>query len=102
MHHILEKLYQAQTLTQAESHQLFTAIITGQLEPTQLAAALVAMKVRGERPEEIAGAASALLADARPFPRPGYAFADIVGTGATAATALIFLPPAPLSPPPAA
>ena len=68
MHHILEKLYQAQTLTQAESHQLFTAIITGQLEPTQLAAALVAMKVRGERPE-IAGAASALLADA-PFPAP--------------------------------
>ncbi|QHM71155.1 anthranilate phosphoribosyltransferase [Mixta intestinalis] len=81
MHHILEKLYQAQPLTQAESHQLFTAIITGKLEPTQLAAVLVAMKVRGERPEEIAGAASALLADARPFPRPGYAFADIVGTG---------------------
>ena len=81
MHNILEKLYQAQILTRAESHQLFTAIITGQLEPTQLAAALVAMKVRGERPAEIAGAASALLADARPFPRPHYAFADIVGTG---------------------
>ncbi|QHM75357.1 anthranilate phosphoribosyltransferase [Mixta tenebrionis] len=81
MQHILEKLYQAQPLTQAESHQLFTAIVTGQLEPTQLAAVLIAMKVRGERPEEIAGAASALLADARPFPRPGYAFADIVGTG---------------------
>ncbi|MDU4093675.1 MAG: anthranilate phosphoribosyltransferase [Pantoea sp.] len=81
MQHILEKLYQAQTLTRSESHQLFSAIITGQLEPTQLAAALIAMKVRGERPEEIAGAASALLADARPFPRPDYAFADIVGTG---------------------
>lgn len=81
MQHILEKLYQAHTLTRTESHQLFSAIITGQLEPTQLAAALIAMKVRGERPEEIAGAASALLADARPFPRPGYAFADIVGTG---------------------
>ncbi|BAN96386.1 anthranilate phosphoribosyltransferase [Plautia stali symbiont] len=81
MQTILEKLYQAQTLSQAESHQLFSAIITGQLEPTQLAAALIAMKVRGERPEEIAGAASALLADARPFPRPDYTFADIVGTG---------------------
>jgi len=81
MQPILEKLYQGETLTRTESHQLFTAIVTGQLEPTQLAAALVAMKVRGERPEEIAGAASALLADARPFPRPGYAFADIVGTG---------------------
>lgn len=81
MQTILEKLYQAQTLSQAESHQLFSAIITGQLDPTQLAAALIAMKVRGERPEEIAGAASALLADARPFPRPDYTFADIVGTG---------------------
>ncbi len=81
MQNLLEKLYQAQTLTQDESHQLFSAIINGQLEPTQLAGALVAMKVRGERPEEIAGAASALLADAKPFPRPDYAFADIVGTG---------------------
>lgn len=81
MQTILEKLYQAQTLSQAESHQLFSAIIKGQLEPTQLAAALIAMKVRGERPEEIAGAATALLEDAKPFPRPDYTFADIVGTG---------------------
>ena len=81
MQTILEKLYQAQTLSQAESHQLFSAIIKGQLEPTQLAAALIAMKVRGEHPEEIAGAATALLEDAKPFPRPDYTFADIVGTG---------------------
>jgi len=81
MNAILEKLYQAQTLTRDESHQLFSAIVTGQLEPTQLAGALIAMKIRGERPEEIAGAATALLADAKPFPRPEYAFADIVGTG---------------------
>ncbi|CAJ0991801.1 anthranilate phosphoribosyltransferase [Pantoea sp. Nvir] len=81
MHAILEKLYQAQTLTQCESHQLFSAIINGQLESTQLAAALIAIKVRGESPQEIAGAASALLEDAKPFPHPTYAFADIVGTG---------------------
>lgn len=81
MQAILEKLYQAQPLTQDESYRLFSATITGQLEPTQLAAVLIAMKVRGESPQEIAGAAQALLADARPFPRPDYAFADIVGTG---------------------
>ncbi|CCG87385.1 anthranilate phosphoribosyltransferase [Erwinia piriflorinigrans] len=81
MNTILEKLYQSEILTQAESQQLFTAIITGQLAPTQLAAALIAMKVRGETPQEIAGAATALLADAKPFPRPDYPFADIVGTG---------------------
>lgn len=81
MNTILEKLYQSEILTQTESQQLFTAIITGQLAPTQLAAALMAMKVRGETPQEIAGAATALLADAKPFPRPDYPFADIVGTG---------------------
>ncbi|CAK9885124.1 MAG: Bifunctional protein TrpGD [Candidatus Erwinia impunctatus] len=81
MNNVLEKLYQAEALTQDESHLLFSAIITGQLEPTKLAAALMAMKVRGEQPAEIAGAATALLEDARPFPRPDYLFADIVGTG---------------------
>lgn len=78
---ILEKLFQGSSLTQSESQQLFSAIITGQLEPTQLAAALIAMKIRGEQPQEIAGAATALLNDAKPFPRPDYDFADIVGTG---------------------
>jgi len=78
---ILENLYRAQVMTQEESQQLFTAIVNGELEPAQLAAALISMKVRGEQPAEIAGAAQALLAHAEPFPRPDYAFADIVGTG---------------------
>ncbi|SLM63133.1 MULTISPECIES: anthranilate phosphoribosyltransferase [Dickeya] len=81
MQPILEKLYRAEVLTQAESQQLFATIIQGQLEPTQLAAALISMKVRGEHPDEIAGAARALLDDAKAFPRPDYPFADIVGTG---------------------
>ncbi len=78
---ILEKLYQAQTLTQPESHRLFSAVVRGEVKPEQLAAALVSMKVRGEHPHEIAGAATALLENALPFPRPEYDFADIVGTG---------------------
>ena len=78
---ILENLFRAQTMTQEESQQLFTAIVNGELEPAQLAGALISMKVRGEQPAEIAGAAKALLAHAEPFPRPDYQFADIVGTG---------------------
>lgn len=78
---ILDKLFTSQTMSQEESHQLFGAIVRGELQDSQLAAALISMKMRGERPEEIAGAASALLADAQPFPRPDYDFADIVGTG---------------------
>ncbi len=52
---ILEKLYQAQTVSQQESHQLFSAVVRGELKPEQLAAALVSMKIRGEHPNEIAG-----------------------------------------------
>ncbi|KAA9001835.1 anthranilate phosphoribosyltransferase [Affinibrenneria salicis] len=81
MQTILEKLYQGEILSGEQSQQLFSAIIHGELEASQLAAALISMKIRGERPQEIAGAAVALLADARPFPRPDYPFADIVGTG---------------------
>lgn len=81
MQALLDVLYSGNTLTQSESKQLFLEIIKGHLEPTQLAAALIAMKVRGENSAEIAGAAEALLSDAKPFPRPDYLFADIVGTG---------------------
>ncbi|MBV4411453.1 anthranilate phosphoribosyltransferase [Enterobacteriaceae bacterium YMB-R22] len=81
MQPILEKLFQAQVLTLEESRQLFTAIVRGELEQGQLAAALIGMKVRGEDPVEIAGAAFALLEAAEPFPRPDYTFTDIVGTG---------------------
>ncbi|MFH0419159.1 gamma-glutamyl-gamma-aminobutyrate hydrolase family protein, partial [Escherichia coli] len=98
---ILEKLYQAQTLSQQESHQLFSAVVRGELKPEQLAAALVSMKIRGEHPNEIAGAATALLENAAPFPRPDYLFADIVGTGGGGRNEIkIFSPPAVFAPAP--
>ncbi|CUX95960.1 Bifunctional protein TrpGD [Candidatus Gullanella endobia] len=81
MQAILEYLYQGKRISREQSQKLFRGVIQGKLAPEQLAAALISMKVRGEHPEEIAGAASALLADANPFPRPNYIFADIVGTG---------------------
>ena len=52
MQPILEKLYRAESMSQQESQQLFSAIVRGELEPSQLAAALISMKVRGERPED--------------------------------------------------
>ncbi|ETS30639.1 anthranilate phosphoribosyltransferase [Photorhabdus temperata] len=81
MQSIFDKLFSAQILTQQESQQLFSAIIQGELSEPQLAAVLISMKLRGEQPQEIAGAAQALLANALPFPRPDYTFCDIVGTG---------------------
>ncbi|MBS0856531.1 anthranilate phosphoribosyltransferase [Tatumella sp. JGM100] len=81
MQQILEQLYQGKNIDRQQSERLFSAIITGEMDPVSLGAALIAMKVRGETPDEIAGAATALLDNARPFPRPDYLFADIVGTG---------------------
>ncbi|KKA45977.1 MULTISPECIES: anthranilate phosphoribosyltransferase [unclassified Salinivibrio] len=88
MDQLLETLYQQQSLSQAQSEQLFSAIIKGELEPARLAAALTALKIKGETPEEIAGAAKALTDNAEPFPRPSYPFADIVGTGGDGANTI--------------
>ncbi len=81
MESIINKLYEQQSLSQEESQQLFDIIIRGELDPILMTAALTALKIKGETPQEIAGAAQALLANAKDFPRPDYDFADIVGTG---------------------
>ncbi|MEZ9527188.1 anthranilate phosphoribosyltransferase [Enterovibrio norvegicus] len=78
---IINKLYEQASLSREESHQLFDTIIKGEMDPILLAATLTSLKIKGETPEEIAGAASALTANANPFPSPDYDFADIVGTG---------------------
>ncbi|BAH82959.1 anthranilate phosphoribosyltransferase [Candidatus Ishikawaella capsulata] len=81
MQSIMEKLYSFQSLTYIESQELFTSIINKEVNLIQITAILIAIKMRGESPEEIAGAASALLEKAQNFSRPDYNFADIVGTG---------------------
>jgi anthranilate phosphoribosyltransferase len=88
MQTIINKLYDQISLTQEESQQLFDNIIRGELDPILMAAVLTALKIKGETPDEIAGAAKALLANAKPFPRPDYDFADIVGTGGDGANTI--------------
>ncbi|MFC5077365.1 Bifunctional protein TrpGD [Vibrio thalassae] len=88
METIISKLYDQQDLSQQESQQLFDTIIKGELDPILMSAALTALKIKGETPEEIAGAAKALLANANSFPRPDYDFADIVGTGGDGANTI--------------
>ncbi|MGF1726557.1 anthranilate phosphoribosyltransferase [Photobacterium nomapromontoriensis] len=85
---LTNKLYAQESLSQAESQILFDAIIKGEVEPIVLSAVLTALKIKGEIPAEIAGAAKALLANATPFPRPDYDFADIVGTGGDGANTI--------------
>ena len=85
---LLEKLFNRQTLSQAESHCLFQQLMQGRLSNEQLAGMLVALKLRGETIEEIAGAVTATLENAQPFARPNYPFADIVGTGGDGANTI--------------
>jgi anthranilate phosphoribosyltransferase len=81
IHTILQQLYQGQDLKQNEVTEIFSQVVTGQVDDIILSSLLTALKIKGEQPEEIAGAANALIANALAFPRPDYEFADIVGTG---------------------
>lgn len=78
---IINKLYEQVSLSTEESQSLFDQIIRGEMDPIQMGSVLTALKIKGETPEEIAGAANALLDNAAPFETPDYPFADIVGTG---------------------
>ncbi|CUS48630.1 MAG: anthranilate phosphoribosyltransferase TrpD [Idiomarinaceae bacterium HL-53] len=77
----LAAVLNGQTLTQAQTEKLFKHLIAGQLNDSQIAGLLMAMKIRGETPEEIAGAAQALRNAAKPFPRPEGTLVDTCGTG---------------------
>lgn len=85
---LLEQLFQRQSLTQPQAEQLFRAIFQGELTNEQLAAVLIAFKMRGETPDEISGAVNVLLQNAEAFPTPDYPFADIVGTGGDGANTI--------------
>lgn len=78
---IFENLYQGQDLTQQSAYDLFTDVMQGELGQIELSALLIALKLKGETSEEIAGAAAAMRDNAVSFPRPDYAFSDLVGTG---------------------
>lgn len=78
---VLQTLLSGESLSQAQAYSFFNSVMHGEQSDAVLAAALTALKLKTETPEEIAGAASAMVANALPFPSPDYPFADIVGTG---------------------
>ncbi|MDP2560234.1 anthranilate phosphoribosyltransferase [Psychrobium sp. 1_MG-2023] len=81
IHSILEQLYQGESLSLEQSQQLFSQIVQGNVEPIVLSSILTALKMKGETPDEIAGAALALKEAAVSFPSPDYDFIDSCGTG---------------------
>lgn len=68
-------------ISRRQSEVLFDEIIRGFLSDIEITALLVALRIKGETPDEIAGAATTLHKEALDFPRPEYLFADSAGTG---------------------
>ena len=77
----LESLYAQNDLSQTQSEEIFSQVMQGKVSEIALTALLTALKIKGETPQEIAGAAQAMVSNATAFPRPDRPFADIVGTG---------------------
>ncbi|GLR47915.1 anthranilate phosphoribosyltransferase [Sphingomonas astaxanthinifaciens] len=77
----LPRLLAGEDLSADEAQHLFERLVLGRLEPGEIGGMLIALRMKGETPEEMIGAAQALLAAATPFERPGELFADCCGTG---------------------
>ena len=79
--HVVQHCLSGKPLSFAETEQFFSAVVNGEVDPLQLTAVLVAMKMRGETADEIAGAASALRRAAAAFPSTPAGTIDCCGTG---------------------
>src|SRR5262249_47918548 len=67
-------------LTREESAHVFDKMMSGEASPAQMAALLMALRVRGETVDEIAGAVSTMRAKMLKVNAPADAI-DVVGTG---------------------
>lgn len=88
---ILANLVNGQDLTQAQTHEFFSQVLQGNIEPALLASTLTALKIKGETPSEIAGAAMAIRSAATAFPEQENAQSitvDCVGTGGDGANTI--------------
>ena len=85
---VLDTLVDGKALTTEQSSTFFTAVMKGDVAPELLASVLTALKIKGESPAEIAGAAIAVRDYATEFPSTDFAVADCVGTGGDGANTI--------------
>jgi len=81
---LIGKVAGAQPLTRQEAEAAFDIVMSGEATPSQIGAFLMALRVRGEAVDEIAGAVKVMRSKAVPVEAPDDAI-DIVGTGGDAA-----------------
>jgi anthranilate phosphoribosyltransferase len=78
---LLHKLTARQDLTTGEAADAMLAIMSGHATPATIAAFLVGLAMKGERPEEIVGLAETMRAQAVAFETGGRDVFDTCGTG---------------------
>lgn len=77
---LLAKLVDGRVLSAEEAHDFFSACLRGEPTPAQVAAAVTALRIRGETVEEIAAFATAMRDAALTLEHP-YDVIDTCGTG---------------------
>ena len=80
---LIAKAAMGTPLTEQESRSAFDVMMSGEATPAQIGGFLMALRVRGETVDEIAGAVSTMRARMVPVAAPDEAI-DIVGTGGDA------------------
>ena len=80
---LIAKVADGQPLNQEEARQAFDTIMSGEATPSQIGGFLMALRVRGETVDEIAGAVSVMRDKMLRVSAPADAI-DIVGTGGDA------------------
>ncbi len=81
MHAILQSLIEGRNLSASEAAALFDRVMAGALTPAQIAGLLVALRIKGETVEELAGAAAAMRRHAVLIDTGGLPVVDTCGTG---------------------
>jgi anthranilate phosphoribosyltransferase len=71
----------SQSLDRAEAREVMSEVLAGKCTDAQIAALLVALRMKGETVEEIVGFAEAIRAAAAPLPIRGAEALDVSGTG---------------------
>jgi len=78
---LLHKVMERRSLTRAEAHEAFAALMHGDVSPVLMSAFLSALRVKGESVDEITGAAEALREAAVPIRTDRKPLVDTCGTG---------------------
>lgn len=81
MKQYLQKVIDGRDLTQAEMAEAFDLIMSGQATPAQIGAFIVALRMKGETVDEIAGGASSMRRHAVLIDAGGLPVVDTCGTG---------------------